>query len=58
MGIAISVICMVLLLVSLQVEKKLEVRRIEKANAREENEKPGEKLAEEVETDIENLENV
>jgi uncharacterized membrane protein YfhO len=57
-GIAISVICMVLLLVSLQVEKKLEVRRIEKANAREENEKPGEKLAEEVETDIENLENV
>ena len=58
LGIAISVICMVLLLVSLQVEKKLEVRRIEKANAREENEKPGEKLAEEVETDIENLENV
>lgn len=57
-GILISIICMVLLMLALQVEKKLEVRRIEKSNACEENENADEKLTEEVETDIENLENL
>lgn len=45
-GILISVVCMILLMFALQIEKKLTVR------------KTGEKLQQEVETDIENLENV
>lgn len=57
-GILISVICMVLLLISLQIEKKLEERRIERERTIEKGENVDEKLAEEVETDIENLENV
>ena len=57
-GILISILCMVILMISLQVEKKLEMRRSEKSNACGADENADEKLAEEVETDIENLENV
>lgn len=61
-GILISIVCMSLLMFALQIEKKLSVRKIEKEEAVSEdeigNEKMGEKLEQEVETDIENIEDV
>lgn len=61
-GMLISVICLIMFMTAMQVEKRLAVRKNddteEPEEAEIEEEKKGEKLAVEVETDIENLENV
>ena len=61
-GMLISVICMIVLMAAMQVEKRLAARKCDDAEMIEaavpEEEKKDEKLQEEVETDIENLEDV
>lgn len=61
-GMLISVICMIVLMAAMQVEKRLAARKCDDTEMIEaavpEEEKKDEKLQEEVETDIENLEDV
>ena len=61
-GMLISVICLFMFMAAMQVEKRLAMRKKddteEPEEAETEEEKKGEKLAVEVETDIENLEDV